>query len=76
METAKIFENGRSQAVRLPKNYRFNDNEVNINKIGDIVIIMPKKNKWSSFSKAIDMFSDDFMKGGRNLNSKQKRESL
>lgn len=76
METAKIFENGRSQAVRLPKNYRFNDNEVNINKIGDIVIIMPKKSKWSSFSKAIDMFSDDYMKDGRSLNTKQKRESL
>ena len=76
METAKIFENGRSQAIRLPKNYRFNGNEVNINKIGDVVIIMPKKSKWSSFAKAIDMFSDDYMEDGRNLNVKQKRESL
>lgn len=76
METAKLFENGRSQAIRLPKNYRFIGNEVNINKIGDVVMIMPKKSKWSSFAKAIELFSDDFMKDGRTLNIKQKRESL
>ena len=46
MMTAKVFENGRSQAVRLPKEYRFNDEEVAINKIGDIVILMPKENRW------------------------------
>ncbi len=36
MMTAKLFENGRSQAVRLPKEYRFSGNEVAANKIGDI----------------------------------------
>ena len=41
MMTAKLFENGRSQAVRLPKEYRFNGDEVAINKVGDIVILMP-----------------------------------
>lgn len=76
METAKLFENGRSQAVRLPKDYRFTGNEVNVNKIGDVVIIMPKKSKWASFAKAIDMFTDDYLKDGRSLNIKQKRESL
>ena len=45
MMTAKLFENGRSQAVRLPKEYRFNGDEVAINKVGDIVILMPKENK-------------------------------
>ena len=39
MMTAKLFENGRSQAVRLPKEYRFNGDEVAINKVGDIVIM-------------------------------------
>ena len=42
MATAKIFENGRIQAVRLPKEYRFKENEIIINKIGDIVLLMPK----------------------------------
>jgi len=42
MMTAKIFENGGSQAVRLPKEYRFDANEVSINKIGNIVLLSPK----------------------------------
>ena len=66
MQTAKIFENGRSQAVRLPKEFRFNTGEVVINRVGEIVMLMPKTNKWSSFMQAVDMFSDDFMETGRN----------
>ena len=60
MLTAKIFENGRSQTVRLPKECRFSSDEVLVNKIGDIVILLPKSSNWDSFA-AIDMFSDDFM---------------
>ncbi len=76
MMTAKIFENGRSQAVRLPKECRFSTDEVMINKIGDIVLLMPKTSKWDSFMKAIDMFSDDFMEGGREAQVFQGREEL
>lgn len=76
MMTAKIFEIGRSQAVRFPKECRFNTNEVTVNKIGEIVLLMPKTNKWSSFMQAIDMFSDDFMKDGREKNIEQEREVL
>ncbi|MCI8586740.1 MAG: AbrB/MazE/SpoVT family DNA-binding domain-containing protein [Lachnospiraceae bacterium] len=43
MMTAKLFENGRSQTVRLPKEYRFHGEEVSINKIGDVVILRPLK---------------------------------
>ena len=39
MTTAKIFENGRSQAVRLPKEYRFKDKEIGISKVGEIVLL-------------------------------------
>jgi len=59
--TAKVFKNGRSQAVRLPKEYRFHCDEVMVNKIGDAVVLLPKNSKWDSFITAIDMFSDDFM---------------
>ena len=76
MMTAKIFENGRSQAVRLPKECRFSSDEVMVNKIGDIVLLFPKTNKWDSFVKAVDMFSDDFMADGRTTNIVQERESL
>ena len=76
MMTAKVFENGRSQAVRLPKECRFDTEEVAVNKIGDIVLLMPKTNKWSSFMQAIDMFSDDFMDEERNDGLNQEREEL
>ena len=76
MMTAKVFENGRSQAVRLPKECRFDTDEVAVNKIGDIVLLMPKTNKWSSFMQAIDMFSDDFMEEEHNDGLNQEREEL
>ncbi len=76
MTTAKIFENGRSQAVRLPKEYRFKDEEVMINKIGDIVFLMPKTNRWEAFVKAIDLFSKDYFSNGRDSQENQERESL
>ena len=76
MMTAKVFENGRSQAVRLPKECRFNTDEVAVNRIGDIVLLMPKTSKWSSFMQAIDMFSDDFMKDGRDGRLEQERDEL
>ena len=65
MKIAKVFKNGGSQAIRLPKECRFSSDEVMVNKIGDIVILLPKQNKWDSFMKAVDMFSDDFMADGR-----------
>ena len=76
MMTAKVFENGRSQAIRLPKECRFTSDEVLVNKIGDIVILLPKQNKWDSFMRAIDMFSDDFMADGRAIDISQEREAL
>lgn len=76
MMNAKLFENGRSQAVRLPKEYRFSGDEVAINKIGDVVILMPKENKWSGFLSSLNLFSDDFMDNGRCQPSSQERKAL
>lgn len=75
MKVAKIFENGRSQAVRLPKEYRFNANEVNVNKVGDIIMLIPKKSKWNSMIESLDMFTDDFMIE-RNQGENARREEL
>ncbi len=49
MDTAKIFINGRSQAVRLPKKYRFNSKQVLIFKRGDEVVLKEKKESWDDF---------------------------
>ena len=76
MKIAKVFKNGGSQAIRLPKECRFSSDEVMVNKIGDIVILLPKQNKWESFMRAIDMFSDDFMEDGRTTDIVQEREAL
>ena len=76
MMTAKLFENGRSQAVRLPKEYRFQGDEVQVNKIGDVVLLMPKGDKWSGFLSALNLFSDDFMEEGRGETAGQEREEL
>lgn len=67
---AKLFQNGRSQAVRLPKEFRFDGDEVYIKKIDDLVILIPKKDKWNIAKKAlmeIEDFSNEFMKNRENL---------
>ena len=76
MMTAKLFENGRSQVVRLPKECRFSGDEVAVNKVGDIVLLMPKENKWTGFLNSLELFSDDFMVYGREALVSQERESL
>ena len=61
MDTAKIFENGKSQAVRLPKAYRLKGREAYITKVGDAIILLPKRNKWESLVASLNKFTDDFM---------------
>lgn len=58
---AKIFMNGRSQAVRLPKEYRFDSDEVYISKQGSSVIITDKKPTWDQFFDSEPVFDDDFL---------------
>ena len=59
MKKAKIFTNGRSQAVRLPKEFRFSGNEVYVEKVGNIVKLIPTNNPWSSFQEGLDEFDKD-----------------
>ena len=75
MRTAKIFKNGQSQAVRLPKEFRFEDDFVYIKKSGNAVILIPAKNSWDSLLRSLDNFSDDFMTERRQPKV-QEREPL
>lgn len=61
MNTAKLFKNGKSQAVRLPKQFKFEGTEVYIKRIGRNVILIPKDDPWESLISSLDDFSDDFM---------------
>jgi antitoxin VapB len=75
MQTAKLFINGRSQAVRLPKEFRFSGNEIFINKIGKIIILIPKDDSWASLAESLDRFTDDYMET-RNQPPHDPREKL
>ena len=76
MEIAKVFNNGGSQAVRLPKWCRFNQDEVLVNRIGKAVILMPKDDPWSSMLQGLGMFSEDFLNNGVEALPVQERAGL
>lgn len=70
---AKIFMNGRSQAVRLPKECRFDCDEVFVRKQGDEIIISSKKNTWDDFFNMDSVFDDDSL-SERGDEAPQERE--
>ncbi len=76
MQSTKVFFSGNSQAIRLPKEYQVDENELYIQKIGGTIILLSKKNPWEAFEKSLNEFSDDFMVSGRKQPKMQKRESL
>lgn len=75
MKIAKLFQNGQSQAVRLPKEFRFEDDHVFVKKSGNVVMLIPAKNSWDTLIQSLDKFSDDFM-SERKQPKAQKREDL
>ena len=69
METAKLFANGQSQAIRLPKEYRFSGNEVGIRKLGEMVVLFPKDKKDEIFFSSLGEFTEDVFE---SINSARK----
>ena len=61
MDTAKLFQNGKSQAVRLPKEYRFRGTKVYVKKMGNAVILIPEQDSWETLIESLALFSDNFM---------------
>jgi len=76
MQTARLFVNGRSQAVRLPKDCQFTGESVYIKKIGNAVILVPLNKEWEVFMHGLNSFSDDFMSEGRLQGKNQEREEF
>lgn len=60
-KTAKLFKNGESQAVRLPKEFRFEGDEVLIKRAGTAVVLFPKAQSWDVLLASLDKFPADFM---------------
>ncbi len=75
MKTAKLFRNGRSQAVRLPKEFRFSGHKVFIKKVGDAVMLIPYRESWQSLFNSLEQFSADFMEE-RSQPEQQIRENV
>ena len=76
MRTSKVFKSGNSQAIRLPKEYSVEEDELIIQKIGTTIILFPKSNPWELFKQSLTEFSDDFMQNGRNQPEGQTRDNL
>jgi antitoxin VapB len=76
MKTARIFINGRSQAVRLPKEYRFDEDEVFITRVDDMVILYPRKKGWDLLARGIERFTGDFMVDRNQPEKADEREGV
>ena len=77
MDTAKLFINGRNQALRLPKAYRFEGNEVYIKKVSEGVLLIPKdKTIWSVWENNLKKYEKPFMTDRNQPKSQQERDGL
>lgn len=73
MQTAKVFQNGRSQAIRLPKDFRVETDEVYLKKTPEGFLVIPR-DPWEVFFEGVEEVSDDFMAGGHAQAAPQKRK--
>jgi antitoxin VapB len=77
METAKLFNNGRSQAVRLPKAFRFEGEEVYIKKVTEgVLLISMHQSVWDVWEKNLMKYDTPFMMERSQPDQQQERELL
>ena len=76
MQTAKLFWSGRSQAVRLPKEFRLKGDKVRIRKHGNAVILEPIADDWEWFDHLPGKFDDDFIEAVNEQPAQQERPEL
>jgi antitoxin VapB len=73
MHVAKVFQNGRSQAIRLPKEFRVETDEVYLKKTPEGFLVI-SRDPWEVFFEGVDELSDDFMVRGRQQPPAQSRK--
>jgi antitoxin VapB len=76
MEKAKLFWSGRSQAVRLPKDFRFQGKEVRIRRHGNAVILEPVADGWGWLDALVARLDQDFVEGANEQPAEQPRPAL
>ena len=75
-QTAQLFQNGHSQAVRLPKEFRMPGNTVYVKKMDNCVLLIPVDNPWWPLLNTLGKFPKDFFPNGRELLPDQEREDI
>lgn len=76
MDTAKVFWSGRSQAVRLPKEFRFETDKVRIRRHGKAVILEPIADDWAWLDALIGPVDDDWLQAANEQPAEQRRPEL
>ncbi len=76
MDTAKVFWSGRSQAVRLPKAFRFETDEVRVRRHGQAVILEPIAKDWAWLDAWVEPVNDDFVQAVAKKPEQQERPEL
>lgn len=76
MKTAKLFKNGDSQAVRLPKEFRFKGKEVFLRRMGNAVVLLPKTKSWDTLINSLAKFPPDFMSDREQPREAERREAF
>lgn len=74
MTTTRVFKSGNSQTVRIPKEFQFDVDEVEVFRRGDELVIRPKKDNIADVFDLITGLSDDFMEDGRGDSPPQERD--
>ncbi len=74
MKTAKILNNKHGQIVQLPQEFYLEGKEVFVKRMGNVVVLIPKKNSWDSLINSLSHFSPDFMQERNQPKEQQKRE--
>jgi antitoxin VapB len=74
MLTARVFQSGNSQAVRIPKEYHIDEKELFINRVGNTITLFSKNDPWGLFKQSLGEFSTDFFADGRNQPDTEERD--
>ena len=73
MKTATIFRSGNSQAVRIPKEFQMQGDEVEIQRQGEVLVLRPRRKSWKALVQSLEKFTEDFMENGREQPRLEKR---
>lgn len=73
MRTARVFQSGNSQAVRIPKDFRLPEGEVEVTRRGDALLLRPRRKSWAPLLESLGRFTTDFMGRARRQPRRDRR---